>query len=173
MITVIIGTNRPDSNSQIVADAYCRILSELGVDNSQLKLIDLPHEFVFADMYGQRTETMKTMINSLTDPVDKFVFIIPEYNGSFAGVLKSFLDCVPPSSWHGKKAGLIGISSGAAGSLRGMDQFTNILNHLKVSVLYSKPKLSGIENILGSERKLEDENVIAMLKEHATLIHGF
>jgi chromate reductase len=173
MITVIIGTNRPDSNSQIVADAYCHILSELEVDNKQLKLIDLPREFSFADMYGQRTETMQTIINTLIDPVEKFVFVIPEYNGGFPGVLKSFLDCVPPSSWHGKKAGLVGISSGAAGSLRGMDQFTNVLNYLKVSVLYAKPKLSGIEAILGSERKLEDGDVMAMLKEHATLINEF
>lgn len=173
MITVIISTNRPDSNSQIVGDAYCHILNELGIQNTQLKLVDLPQDFVFADMYGKRTEAMESVISNVIEPVDKFVFVIPEYNGGFPGVLKSFIDCIPPSNWHDKKAGLIGISSGAAGSLRGMDQFSNVLNYLKINVLYSKPKLSGIEVILGSERKLDDSRVLSVLKEHAELFLKF
>jgi len=173
MITVVIGTNRPDSNSQILGDAYCHILNELGVPNSQLKLIDLPPNFVFEDMYGKRTNTMKSMISDSIENVDKFVFIIPEYNGGFPGVLKAFVDCVPPSNWHGKKAGLIGISSGAAGSLRGMDQFTNVLNYLRINVLYSKLKLSGIDQILGNERKLDDSKMLDRLLDHAKLLKGF
>jgi NAD(P)H-dependent FMN reductase len=101
------------------------------------------------------------------------VFIIPEYNGSFPGILKAFIDCVPPRFFHGKKAGLVGVSSGHAGSLRSMDQFTNVLNYLQVSVLHSKPKLSGIEKIIDSERELNDSETINRLREHSALMLKF
>lgn len=173
MITVIVGTNRPESNSQIVADSYSQILNDLGVENRQLALLDLPPDFVYADMYGKRREEMDAVIEKHISTVDKFVFIVPEYNGGFPGVLKAFLDCTPPAVWYGKKAGLIGISSGAAGSLRGMDQFSNVLNYLRVNVLYSKPKLSGIERILGEERVLDEERSLNLLQEHARLMEQF
>lgn len=166
MICVVTGTNRPQSNSEVVSRKYCEILSEFGEEATQLDLISLPHDFVFADMYGQRTEAMQDIINHYIVPAEKFVFVIPEYNGGFPGILKSFLDAVPPATFHGKKAALIGLSSGKAGSLRGMDQFTNVLNYLKVNVYHAKPKLSSIEEIL-VDGKLQHKPSIEWLRTQA------
>ncbi|MFT4779833.1 MAG: NAD(P)H-dependent FMN reductase [Flavobacteriales bacterium] len=171
-LTVIIGTHRPNSNSEMVAQHYLNELKKLEVDFSVLFLKDLPADFLFTEMFGSRTATFETIIETYIVPATKFVFIIPEYNGGFPGILKSFIDCVPPVHFQGKKAGLIGLSSGAAGALRPMDQFTNVLNYLKVTVLYLKPKLSGIDRILVNG-VLKDEFAKNALAEHATLMSDF
>jgi chromate reductase len=167
MISVIIGTNRPNSNSKIVAEEYCRMLDALGAENTMLNLIDLPRDFVFSDMFGERSQAMQDVVDKHVSHSDKFVFIIPEYNGGFPGILKAFLDACPPSEFHGKKAALVGLSSGRAGSLRGMDQFTNVLNYLRVSVYHAKPKLSSIEQLLVNGA-LEDPDCLKLLQAQAT-----
>ncbi len=171
-IAVIVGTHRPNSNSELVAHHYVEELKRLGVNYSLLALKDLPSDFLFTEMFGKRTATFESLIEKHIIPANKFVFIIPEYNGSFPGILKSFIDCVPPAHFHGKKAGLVELSSGAAGGLRPMDQFTNVLNYLKVSVLYSKPKLSGIDKIL-IDGHVRDDRAVKALQEHAELMREF
>src|SRR5690606_14800672 len=62
-------------------------------------------------------------------PADKFVFIMPEYNGSFPGILKLMMDNSDiRKCWWYKKAMLAGLADGRAGNLRGLDHMTNILN---------------------------------------------
>lgn len=161
MITIIAGTNRPDSNSLRIANFY----NELIPDDSQvLALKDLPNDFVYADTYGEGSEAFNKVVNDKVINADKFIFIIPEYNGGFPGVLKAFIDAVPPKHFYNKKAALVGLSSGHTGALRPMDQFSDILHYLKVEVLSAKPKLSGIENLI-TDNKLTDERAINLLKD--------
>lgn len=166
-ITVIVGTNRPESNSEKLAGLYSKLLITEGAEVSIYNLIDLPKDFAFNEMYGKRSDSMRMMIEEFIDPVSKFAFVIPEYNGGFPGVLKAFVDCIHPSSFYNKKAGLIGLSSGRAGSLRGMDQFTNVLNYLKVNVFHSKPKLSGFESLIDEKGEINDPDALLLLRKHA------
>ncbi len=173
MITIIGGTNRPNSNSMLISRKYAQHLESKGQSSQILNLEDLPNDFVFCDMFGERTEAMKLIIAQYFENIDKFVFVIPEYNGGFPGVLKAFIDCLPPSVFYNKKAGLIGLSSGNAGSLRGMDQFGNVLNYLKVNVLFAKPKLSQIESLLEKDPELTDKRINQLLDDHADLMINF
>jgi chromate reductase len=169
---IISGTNRPKSNSLKVSEAYCEELLNMGESCNLLNLEDLPRDFVFSDAYGERSEEMQRWIDDLIQPTTHFVFIVAEYNGSFPGILKAFIDCLPPSVFHYKKASLIGLSSGHSGALRAQDQLTSILNYLKVNVHYSKPKFSGIDRMLNEDGALNDL-IIEKIKEHAMLSAAF
>ncbi|MCB0761555.1 MAG: NAD(P)H-dependent oxidoreductase [Flavobacteriales bacterium] len=173
MITIVCGTNRPNSNSHKIAAFYSAELEKQGVEWSYVQLEDLPRDFLFADMFGNRTGYMQQLIDEKIQPASKFVFVIPEYNGGFPGVLKAFTDSIPPAMFHGKKAGLVGLSSGHTGSLRGMDQFSNVLNYLRVNVLFSKPKLSHVESLINEVGELVDERAVKQLQEHARLMVQF
>ncbi|MGK0277397.1 MAG: chromate reductase [Litorivivens sp.] len=173
MITIVCGTNRPNSNSMLISTKYATHLTEKGQASQILNLQDLPHDFIYCDMYGNRSDQMNDVITSFFENIEKFVFVIPEYNGGFPGVLKAFVDCLPSQMFHNKKAGLVGVSSGFTGCQRGMDQFTSILNYLKVNVLYSKPKLSQIEAILAKDPELKDKRMNELLDDHANLMIGF
>jgi NAD(P)H-dependent FMN reductase len=100
-------------------------------------------------------------------PAQKFVFIAPEYNGSFPGILKVFLDAIPPEMNRGKKSALIGVSSGRAGNLRGMDHLTGILNYLGMHVHPNKLPISSVLSLMDAEGNFRDEITKTVLEKHA------
>lgn len=144
MITIISGTNRDQSNTRKVVDTIAEICRKSQLDSQIYDLCDLPEKVVFSEVFGARTPEFQDVINQYVAGVDKFIFVLPEYNGGFPGVVKVFLDAVEPHHWWGKKAAVVGLATGRAGNIRGLDHITNILNYLRVSVLYFKPTLSGL-----------------------------
>ncbi|WP_172796060.1 NADPH-dependent FMN reductase, partial [Roseivirga echinicomitans] len=69
------------------------------------------------------------------------------YNGSFPGVLKTFIDGLKyPEGVRDKKAALVGISSGVQGGVFAMSHLTDIFNYLGMHVFALKPKLAAIES---------------------------
>lgn len=154
MITIIIGTNRHHAKSRIVALWIHELLKEQNQISQFLDLADLPSDFTVSALYENVGKNVE--FNALVEILqasDRFIFIIPEYNGSFPGVLKSFLDGQPyPSPLRGKKAALVGISSGMQGGGLALSHFTDVLHYLGVQVLAEKPKLANIEaNMSGQE----------------------
>ena len=141
MITLISGTNRNDSNTLKVAQHYYEVLKEKGVEANFLSLKDLEVHY--------RSEDLIKAEERWLIPSDKFIFIIPEYNGSFPGILKTMIDHTDiRRCWWNKKALLVGLASGRGGNTRGLDHFSNILHYLKVHVHYNKLPLSKIHEEL-------------------------
>jgi NAD(P)H-dependent FMN reductase len=74
---------------------------------------------------------------------------MPEYNGSYPGVLKAMIDITDVKKvWWWKKALLTGVSTGRAGNLRGMDHITGSLHHLNVFVHPNKLPISMIDKVM-------------------------
>jgi len=135
MITIISGTNRPNSNTLKVAKYYQKALQLKGMTTNILSMETLPATLIASDLYGKRSAEF-TAIQELVTATTKFLFVIPEYNGSFPGVLKTFIDaCDFPESFYDKKAALTGISSGKYGNIRGIDHFSGICSYLHLHVL--------------------------------------
>lgn len=135
MITIISGTNRPGSYTLKVAKYYQEELAGKGEKANLIDLMDLPENFIATDLYGKRSEAFKPTLE-LVNATSKFIFIIPEYNGSFPGTLKTFIDaCDFPDSFYNKKACLVGISGGRYGNIRGIDHFGGVCGYLHLHVL--------------------------------------
>ena len=112
MVTIISSTNRHGSWTLRLAKYLQKRLLEKGMETNLLSLEQLPGTLIESDLYGKRSEAFQVIQNLVTE-TDKFLFIIPEYNGSFPGVLKTFIDaCSFPESFYDKKAALVGLSSG-------------------------------------------------------------
>lgn len=142
MITVIAGTNRKDSMTLKVATLYHRLLSAK-YDNVQL--LNLEGKAVW-----ERGDEMKQMEQDMLIPTEKFVLVMPEYNGSFPGILKLMMDNSDIRKvWWYKKAMLVGVADGRAGNLRGLDHMTNILHYLRMHILYNKIPISRINEEIG------------------------
>lgn len=147
MITIITGTNRPFSNSRAVANLYARLLDERQIANQILDLADLPADFTASALYDNiGTNQAFNELSAVIGDSEKFVFIVPEYNGSFPGVLKAFIDGLSyPNTFRNKKAALVGLSSGVQGSGLAMSHLTDIFNYLGMHVLALKPRLAQFE----------------------------
>lgn len=173
MISVISSTNREGSYTRKIAMIYLDLLKEYEVECQLIDLLELPKDVAFAELYGNRSDAFKSGFQDKVEKTDKFVFVLPEYNGGFPGVLKLFVDAIPPKFLHGKKAGLVGVSSGAAGALRPMDQFSNILNYLRMDVIAEKPKLSAIDKALNGEDEIVNKRYSESLKKHVQKMIDF
>ncbi|HET8572806.1 MAG TPA: NAD(P)H-dependent oxidoreductase [Edaphocola sp.] len=144
MTTIISGTNRKDSRTLLVAQYYFKKFLEYSDEVGFLSLESL-------DGLGRNT-TMLAIEEALLMPADKFVLIMPEYNGSFPGVLKLLFDQsdIEKCWWH-KKAMLVGLADGRGGNLRGIDHMTGILHYLKMNIFYNKLPLSRIREEINKE----------------------
>jgi len=150
-IVILSCTNRPDSNTLKVSRIYENILKTKQVNAKILDFCSLPENIAFAETFGKRSEPFRSLVEDFVLTQNKFIFVVPEYNGSFPGILKVFLDSTHPRDWAGKKACLVGVSDGRAGNLRGMDHLTGILQYLKMHVLHNKLPISVIAKVLSNE----------------------
>src|ERR1700727_365145 len=115
MVTIISATNRPNSNTLKLAKYYQKKLAEKGLETHLLSLTELPGNLIESDMYGKRSAAFQK-IQDVVTKTTKFLFVVPEYNGSFPGILKLFIDvCDFPQSFYEKKAALVGVSGGRYG----------------------------------------------------------
>lgn len=173
MNLIISGTNRKHANSLKVAKFYQKELQRRGEEYEILSLEDLPAQLMETDLYGKRSEEFAVIQQKVFD-ADKFIFIIPEYNGSYPGVLKLFIDaCAFPSSFHHKKAALVGVSSGKYGNIRGVDHFTGVCNYMRMHVLPLKIHLPNITNELDENLDFHDQLTLKFVTEQIEEIKRF
>lgn len=157
MITIISGTNRKNAVSLKIAHIYQSILKEKGEEADIINLIDLPHDFIETALYENagKNEDFNPYRQQIKDS-KKMIFVVPEYNGSFPGVLKAFIDGMQyPHAFRDKKAALVGLSSGIQGAGLALSHLTDIFNYCGMHVLAQKPKLYHIEKNL-TENKLSE-----------------
>jgi chromate reductase len=173
MLTIISSTNRPGSSTQKVALYYQKRLREKGVEAGILSMAQLPPNILETDLYGKRsTEFQK--IQDLVTATDKFIFIIPEYNGSFPGALKVFIDaCSFPLSFYDKKAALVGISSGKYGNIRGIDHFTGVCHYVHLNVMALKLHIANIKTEFNEDGDFYKEDTVKFTEEQITKFIAF
>ncbi|RZK57779.1 MAG: NADPH-dependent oxidoreductase [Pedobacter sp.] len=165
MITIIAGTNRPNSNTLKVAKFYQNQLAEKGLKTELLNLQDLPETLISTDLYGKRSEAFSE-IQDLVTKTSKFLFVIPEYNGSFPGVLKTFIDaCSFPESFYDKKACLVGISSGKYGNIRGIEHFNGVCAYLHLNVMPLRIHISDIKTELDEKAQLSKQDTLKFVNQ--------
>lgn len=150
MHIIISATNRVGSNTLKVAKEYHRLLTEKNVESSIFSLEGVN--------VLQRDTAFEAIEKDILIPNNTFIFIAPEYNGSFPGVLKMLFDTGKTHElwWH-KKAMLTGVATGRAGNLRGLDHLSAVLNHIKVTVFPNQLPLSSVDKLLDQNGKFKDD----------------
>ena len=169
-IVVVSCTNRPNSNTLKVSRIYQNILNSKTIPNKLLDFCILPENLAFGETFGRRSEKYSKLIDDYVIGKNKFILIVPEYNGSFPGILKTFLDSIHPREWAGKDVCLVGVADGRAGNLRGMDHLTGILQYLKMHVYHDKLPISVVNKLIDEEGEFNNE---AQIKACMNQIEGF
>lgn len=156
-IVVVSCTNRPNSNTLKVSRIYAAILNSKNVDVKILDLATLPENIAFAEVFGKRSEQFSKLLDKYLINNRKFIFVVPEYNGSFPGIIKTFLDSTNPKDWNNKDACLVGVSTGRAGNLRGLDHLSGVLAYLKMHVYHNRLPISMVDKIMNVDGIFIDE----------------
>lgn len=175
MITIIAGTNRPNSRARRISELYAANLREFGAEVQILDLAALPADFTASALYhnvGQHAEFNQLV--ELASGAEKLVFVVPEYNCSYPGVLKAFIDGLPyPGGIRDKKAALVGLSSGTQGGLLALSHLTDVLMYLGTAVLPQRVRLPTIEASLSAAGELHNPLFEQLLREQAEQLLRF
>ncbi len=174
MISIISCTNRPGALTYQICLLYKKALGSLQEESQIIDLQKLPEDFAFSALYNNSGKNHAfNLFNELIAKSEKFVLVIPEYNGSFPGVLKTFIDGLDyPSPFRGKVAGLVGVSAGEQGATLALSHMTDILNYLGCNVLAIKPKCIRLEQKF-SNGIVDDEVFNQLLLEQASQLKDY
>jgi chromate reductase len=153
MITIVVGTNRKGSESQKFAQLFLVMIENANEAVQILKMEDVPPSVINHIMYSSagQDQTVAALQDKFITPADKFIFVVPEYNGSITGILKLFIDAISvrnyKENFKQKTSALVGIASGRAGNLRGMDHLCSILMHMGSYILPNMLPISNIKSL--------------------------
>jgi len=144
MITIISGTNRPDSNTRKVAARIEASYQTLGVKTHLLDLAELPPEIFSSAAYAEKPATFKKFSDALL-AADGLVIVTPEYNGGFPGILKYFIDMLPfPESFEHRPVCFVGLAAGIWGALRPIEQLQAIFGYRNGHIFPERVFMPGI-----------------------------
>ncbi len=91
MIALIIGANRPGSNTRKVAAQIEEIYAGLKVPLRVLDLAQLPPEIISQASYANKPKSFHPFAEAVLYSVGLHV-VMPEHNGGMPGILKYFID---------------------------------------------------------------------------------
>ena len=164
MYTIIAATNRPGSNTLKVATIYQQYFKEEGIETKLLSLED------FTSM--KRDEQFDLLEQEYLVPATKFIFVMPEYNGSFPGIFKLMMDISDLSvCWNFKKVMLVGVANGRSGNLRGIDNMTNMCHYMKMDVFFHKLPISSVSKELNHDAFVNENTIQEVKKQIKGYIH--
>ncbi|MDO5622081.1 MAG: NAD(P)H-dependent oxidoreductase [Paracoccus sp. (in: a-proteobacteria)] len=134
-VAVLIGSLRKDSLNRKLAQALEK-LAKGKLEFDYIELADLPH--YNEDLWDNPPASVVTLKERI-GTADGVLFLTPEYNRHFPGVLKDALDWgsrpYGNNSWSGKPAAVTGTSPGAIGAAVGQVQLRNAILHLNMHVM--------------------------------------
>ena len=131
-IQIISSTDRPNSNSLRFSKYLKQAYTNIDVDAGIISLEQFPLADVAGGVYGNEPDSILNFRAPVLD-ADGLIFVIPEYNGSFPGILKMLIDYLPyPHGLEMKPVCFVGIATGAFGALRAVEQLQMILGYRNV-----------------------------------------
>src|SRR5271170_5918223 len=170
MIALIIGTNRPGSNTRKVAAQLEEFYGELKVPLHVLDLAKLPPEIFSPNSYAEKPKSFQPFADAVLQSAGLHV-VTPEYNGSVPGVLKYFIDMLKfPESFEQRPVCFTGLAAGMWGALRPVEQLQAIFGYRNAHIFPVRVFLPQINSLLDASGKLKDTELRDRLK---ALVEGF
>jgi chromate reductase len=170
MIVLIVGTNRPGSNTRKVARQVEEMYTRLQAPHSVLDLAELPAEIFAAGSYTSKPPSFQPFADRVLGASGLHV-ITPEYNGGMPGVLKYFIDMLKfPESFEDRPVCFTGVAAGIWGALRPVEQLQAIFGYRNAYLYPERVFLPQIGGLLNDAGRLTDP---ALLKRLESQVRGF
>src|SRR5262245_43448115 len=167
MITLIVGTNRPGSQTRKVARHVEEIYQALRVPLHVLDLAQLPQEIFLPSSYAEKPKSFAPFADAILRSAGLHV-VTPEYNGSVPGVMKYFIDMLKfPESFEQRPVCFTGLGAGIWGALRPVEQLQAIFGYRNAFVYPERVFMPKIYELLNEQGRLMDEELLGRLKSQA------
>jgi chromate reductase, NAD(P)H dehydrogenase (quinone) len=158
-ILVVSGTNRPNSNTlrvaRLVAEHYQK--QNLAVD--LFDVTDMPREVFEPTVYTAKPPGFVQVQQRVYDAAGLHI-VLPEYNGSFPGILKYFIDLLKfPESFEHKPVAFVGLANGMFGALRAVEQLQMVFAYRNAHLYNDRVFIPAVRDKLDAVGKLTDASI--------------
>lgn len=165
-IVLISGTDRPNSKSLQLSKFILELYVQLGISPHLIDLNKLPMADVAdGDYYKGAKGSYKEAVQRVTDS-DGVVVICPEYNGSFPGSLKLFIDYWKyPETFERRPIALVGLGT-RWGGLRPVEHLQQVFGYRNAFVFPNRVFLQNIKDVF-RDGQIMDPFLLDLLKAQA------
>lgn len=168
MMTLLIGTNRPDSNARKVGRQLEGIYAGLKVPLEVIDLAALPLDIFLPSAYGEKPAAFKPFSEAILRASGLHV-VTPEYNGGVPGVLKYFIDMLKfPESFDRRPVCFTGLAAGMWGALRPVEQLQAIFGYRNAYIYPERVFISRVHEQLDEQGNINDPELIERLRGQAS-----
>jgi chromate reductase len=173
MIEILSGSNRANSNTLRIAQLLLAAYQRLGVEANLLNLQELPTALLTPGAYAEKPEEFGPFQERVLQASGLHV-VVPEYNGSFPGALKLFIDMLKfPESFEGKPVAYVGVASGQWGALRAVEQLQMIFGYRNGHSYPKRVFISGVHEKFNAEGVFDDPELLGRLEAQAAGFQEF
>jgi sugar phosphate isomerase/epimerase/NAD(P)H-dependent FMN reductase len=167
MLTLIVGTNRPNSNTRKVARQVEQVYRELHVPLNVLDLAELPAEIFDPTSYAKKPASFVRFAEGVLG-ASGVIIVTPEYNGGVPGVLKYFIDMLKfPESFEQRPVCFVGLGAGMWGALRPVEQLQAIFGYRNAYLYPERVFLPKINDLLDTNENFTDSGIPDRLRAQA------
>ncbi len=171
MVQIIVATNRLDSRSNLVAKNVQKKFKNLSVESEVMNLSEISWSDLDHNLYGAENvpPSMEPLIAKINDS-DGLYVVCPEYNGSFPGAVKIFMDYWDyPASFEKKPVCFTGLG-GMFGGLRPVEHLQQVFGYRNAFMYPERVFMRDVWNFLSVEGEIQDEVVEDLVKNQ---VEGF
>ncbi|CAN5657965.1 hypothetical protein BH10BDE1_BH10BDE1_27130 [soil metagenome] len=169
---IIVGTDRVGSNSKRIADVLQGLYKAAGEDVEIIELQDVMKGLVASPQYGNVTHPVLKAATDKVEHSDGLIIVTPEYNGSFPGALKYFIDHLRyPEAFEARPICFVGIG-GMFGGLRPVEHLQQVFGYRNAYVF---PERIFVMNVWNQFKKtdanpdgvFQDQLILGLMKKQA------
>ncbi len=165
-IVVLCGTNREESLSRILARNLAEMYRASGQTVDSLDMRELPTEILTPTAYKEPPAGVVKLVDRFL-AADGVVFVVPEYNGSYPGVLKLFIDMLPyPEGFQDRPCAFVGLAAGQFCGLRAVEHCQQVAGY-RNALIYPQRVFIGSSYEQFSEGELVQDDLVQRLQRQA------
>jgi chromate reductase len=172
-ILIVSGTNRPCANALKVAKILESHYAAAGAAAKVYSLAEMPADIFSPTSYATKPDGFVANQQLVLDAIGLHI-VTPEYNGSFPGVLKYWIDMLKfPESFNRKPVAFTGESMGIWGGIRSVEQLQLIFGYRNAHIFPERVFIPGIGQKLDANGRLNDRGIDERLAQQAQGFAGF
>ncbi|MFT3784577.1 MAG: NAD(P)H-dependent oxidoreductase [Tepidisphaeraceae bacterium] len=166
-ILIVSGTNRPASNTRRISEVLAGFYRQAQVPVEALSLTELPAEAFLPESYASKPASVQALQQRVLAASGLHI-VTPEYNGSFPGVLKYFIDLLKfPESFIAKPVAFTGLSAGLWGALRSVEQLAQVFSYRNAHLFPDRVFIPQIQTKFDTQERLSDADIAKRLETQA------
>lgn len=164
-ILIISGTNRPDSNAMRLSTILAELYAKHSTPAEVFSLRELPPEAFAPESYASKPASVRAIQQRVLDAAGLHI-VTPEYNGSFPGVLKYFIDLLKfPESFEHKPVAFVGEANGVWGGLRSVEQLQGVFAYRNAHQFPKRVFIPGVKTRFDADGRFHDAELLARLED--------